>query len=74
MLRYVYTVCGGTGAMMNGTFLHEAEAELHELALMQERLYEAELDEFVSGDLIEEWVGSWFTATELPPPDPVKAR
>lgn len=60
--------------MMNGTFLHEAEAELHELALMQERLSEAELDEFVSGDLIEEWVGSWFTASELPPPDRVKAR
>jgi hypothetical protein len=38
---------------MNGTFLHEAEAELHELAMMQERLSEAETGEFVSGDLEE---------------------
>jgi predicted transcriptional regulator len=60
--------------MMNGTFLHEAEAELLELAMMQERLSEAETGEFVSGDLIEEWVGSWFTASELPPPDPARQR
>jgi predicted transcriptional regulator len=59
---------------MNGTFLHEAEADLHELAMMQERLSEAETGEFVSGDLIEEWVGSWFTASELPPPDPARQR
>lgn len=59
---------------MNGTFLHEAEAELHELAMMQERLSEAETGEFVSGDLIGEWVGSWFTASELPPPDPARQR
>lgn len=58
--------------MLNGTFLHETEAEVYELSLLQDRLSEAEAEEFVSADLIEEWVGSWFTSAELPPPDPAQ--
>lgn len=55
--------------MLNGAFLHEAEAEVHELSLLQDRLSEADMEEFVTADQIEEWVGSWFTPSELPPPD-----
>lgn len=35
-----------------------------------ERLAEAEQGRFVSADSIEEWVASWLTPNELPPPDP----
>lgn len=37
---------------------------------LAERLAEAEQGRFVSADSIEEWVASWLTPDELPPPDP----
>lgn len=58
--------------MLNGAFLHEAKAEVCELSLLQDRLSEADMGEFVNADQIEEWVGSWFTPSELPPPDPAQ--
>jgi len=36
---------------------------------LAERLIEAEQGRFVSADSIEEWVASWLTPDELPPPD-----
>jgi predicted transcriptional regulator len=43
-------------------------AEPDELA--QDRLAEAAQGVFVSADAVEEWLASWFTPDELPPPDP----
>lgn len=51
-----------------------AELDGAELSLLRDRLAEADAGEFVSCDLIEEWVGSWFTSGELPPPVPPPLR
>lgn len=40
------------------------------LATLHDRLAEAAIGEFVSAASIEEWMASWFTPDELPPPDP----
>ncbi|MEY4983558.1 MAG: hypothetical protein RIR62_1824 [Pseudomonadota bacterium] len=40
------------------------------LATLRDRLAEAGEGEFVSAASIEEWMASWFTPDELPPPDP----
>ncbi len=37
---------------------------------LPERLAEAERGRFISADSIEEWVASWLTPDELPPPEP----
>lgn len=47
-----------------------ADLEMQELPVLRERLAEAEAGDFIAADLIEEWVGSWFTSGELPPPEP----
>ncbi|WP_434616770.1 hypothetical protein [Tabrizicola sp. M-4] len=51
-----------------------AELDAGEISLLRDRLAEADAGEFVSGDMVEEWVGSWFTSGELPPPLPPPAR
>jgi|GEM_PF-5031367 len=53
-----------------------AELDAGEMSLLRDRLAEAEAEAggFVSSDLIEEWVGSWFTSGELPPPLPPGAQ
>ena len=51
-----------------------AELDAGEMALLRDRLAEADAGEFVSCDMVEEWVGSWFTSGELPPPLPPPAR
>lgn len=43
--------------------------EKGEVALLMERMDEADDGVFLSALRIEEWVDSWFTADELPPPD-----
>jgi len=40
------------------------------LATLSDRLNEAGQGEFVSSASIEEWMASWFTPDELPPPEP----
>lgn len=40
------------------------------LSDLSDRLAEAERGRFISADSIEEWVGSWLTPDELPPPEP----
>lgn len=47
-----------------------ADLDPAEVALLQERVAEAEAGDLISGDLVEEWVSSWFTSGELPPPVP----
>jgi predicted transcriptional regulator len=47
------------------------EMDAGEMRLLRDRLSEADSGEFVCADTIEEWVGSWFTAGELPPPEPM---
>lgn len=37
---------------------------------LHDRLAEAERGRFISANSIEEWVGSWLTPDELPPPEP----
>lgn len=44
-----------------------------EISLLGDRLAEAEEGELICASHIEEWVGSWFTDGELPPPDPLPA-
>lgn len=41
-----------------------------EVSLLGERIAEADEDAMIDADLIVEWVGSWFTEGELPPPEP----
>lgn len=41
-----------------------------EVSLLRERLAEAEGEALIDAGQIEEWVGSWFTEGELPPPEP----
>lgn len=41
-----------------------------EVALLGDRIAEAEDETMISAELIVEWVGSWFTEGELPPPEP----
>lgn len=41
-----------------------------ELALVAERIAEAEGEPMIAAEQIMEWVGSWFTDDELPPPEP----
>lgn len=40
------------------------------LSTLHDRLIEADEGAFVSAARIEEWMSSWFTPDELPPPDP----
>lgn len=47
-----------------------SDLDRHELSLLAERIVEAEEGETVTAGQIEEWVGSWFTEGELPPPEP----
>jgi hypothetical protein len=42
-----------------------------ELSLLDDRLAEADEGEMICASHIEEWVGSWFTDGELPPPAPL---
>ena len=56
--------------MLNRTQDLLADLDRRELSLLRDRIEEAEADDFVSAELIEEWVGSWFTSGELPPPEP----
>ena len=48
-----------------------AELGRAELSLLDDRLAEAEEGELICASHIEEWVGSWFTDSELPPPAPL---
>jgi hypothetical protein len=45
------------------------KGESGEVALLDERLAEAGEGVFLSAIRIEEWVDSWFTPDELPPPE-----
>lgn len=57
---------------LSDTFLSDIDAA--EVALLHERIAEAEAGDLISGDLVEEWVSSWFTSGELPPPEPWDER
>jgi hypothetical protein len=46
-----------------------ADLSKGELALVGERIAEAEDEPMIEAELIVEWVGSWFTDGELPPPE-----
>ena len=46
------------------------QARARERALLKERLREAGEGRFVSEERVLEWVDSWFTDGELPPPEP----
>lgn len=60
----------GFFAMLNRTQELLADLDRQEIQLLRDRLDEAETGDFVAADMIEEWVGSWFTSGELPPPAP----
>ena len=45
------------------------EARRHEREVLMQRLAEADKGKFVSSERVEEWVDSWFTDNELPPPE-----
>ena len=47
-----------------------AALDRQEISLLRDHIAEAEGGDFVPADQIEEWVGSWFTSGELPPPEP----
>jgi len=56
--------------MLNRTQDLLADLDRQEIDLLRDRIAEAEVDGFIPADLVEEWVGSWFTSGELPPPEP----
>lgn len=56
--------------MLNRTQDLLAELDRQEIDLLRDRIREAEAEGLIPADLVEEWVGSWFTSGELPPPEP----
>lgn len=55
---------------MAGPSPDAAHGAYDHLSTLHDRLNEAGQGEFVSAACIEEWMASWFTPDELPPPEP----
>ena len=55
---------------MAGPWPDAAHSAHDHLSTLHNRLTEAGEGAFVSAASIEEWMGSWFTPDELPPPEP----
>lgn len=47
-----------------------SDLEGPELSVLRDRIAEADEGDFIPADQVEEWVTSWFTSGELPPPEP----
>lgn len=48
-----------------------ADLDRSERSVLAERIIEADEGELIAACHIEEWIGSWFTEGELPPPSPL---
>ncbi|MEN9410900.1 MAG: hypothetical protein RL216_2874 [Pseudomonadota bacterium] len=56
--------------MLNLTKELLADLDGQELLILRDRIAEADAGDFIPADQVEEWVSSWFTSGELPPPEP----